>query len=107
MLVTISGNTGRAAEIKLIPRKDGSGHVAIGETSLAVKVTSEDTDWYKLKFIGDSLTKAAGYIIKGAAICVVGELIFENWTDDESGESCSRPVINVSEIQLPSKPKLA
>jgi single-stranded DNA-binding protein len=104
MLVTISGNTGRAAEIKLIPRKDGNGNVAIGETSLAVKVTSEDTDWYKLKFIGDSLTKLAGYIFKGAAICVVGELTFETW-NDEDGESCTRPVINVSEIQLPPKPK--
>jgi single-stranded DNA-binding protein len=104
MLVTLSGNTGRAAEIKFIPRKDGSGDFAIAETSLAVKVTSEDTDWFKVKFIGDSLIKAADYITKGAAICVVGELTFETWTDDR-GETCARPVINVSEIQLPPKPK--
>jgi single-stranded DNA-binding protein len=104
MLVTLSGNTGRAAEIKFIPRKDGNGHVSIAETSLAVKVTSEDSDWYKLKFIGDSLVKAAEYITKGAGICVVGEMTFETW-DDESGERCARPVINVSEIQLPPKPK--
>jgi single-stranded DNA-binding protein len=106
MLVTLSGNTGRAAEIKFIPRKDGNGHVSIGETSLAVKVSTEDTDWYKLKFIGDSLAKAAKYIVKGAAISVVGELTFERWTD-ESGDVCARPVINVSEIQLPGKPKTA
>jgi single-stranded DNA-binding protein len=106
MLVTLSGNTGRAAEIKFIPRKDGNGSVAIGETSLAVKVSTEDTDWYKIKFIGDLLVKAAEYITKGAAISVVGELTFETW-DNEQGESCARPVVNVSEIQLPSKPKLA
>jgi single-stranded DNA-binding protein len=104
MLVTLSGNTGRPAESKFIPRKDGNGTVAIAETSLAVKVTSEDTDWYKLKFIGDSLVKAAEYITKGAAICIVGELTFESW-NNESGDICTRPVINVSEIQLPSKPK--
>jgi single-stranded DNA-binding protein len=104
MLVTVSGNTGRTAEIKFIPRKDGNGKVVIGETSLAVKVTTEDTDWYKLKFVGDSLAKAAEYITKGAGICVVGEFTFENW-QNEHGEPCARPVINVSEIQLPPKPK--
>jgi single-stranded DNA-binding protein len=104
MLVTLSGNTGRAAEIKFIPRKDGNGHVSIAETTLAVKVTSEDSDWYKLKFIGDTLVKAAEYIGKGVVLSVVGELLFETW-DDEEGKPCSRPVVNVSEIQLPSKPK--
>jgi single-stranded DNA-binding protein len=104
MLVTLSGNTGRAAEIKFIPRKDGNGHVSIAETSLAVKVSTEDTDWFKLKFIGDTLVKAAEYIGKGVVLSVVGELSFETW-DDEDGEPCSRPVVNVSEIQLPPKPK--
>jgi single-stranded DNA-binding protein len=104
MLVTVSGHTGRPAEIKSIARKDGNGHVSIAETSLAVKVTNEDSDWYKLKFIGDSLVKAAEYITKGAAICVVGEMSFETW-EDESGKRCARPVVNVSEIQLPPKSK--
>jgi hypothetical protein len=104
MLVTLSGNTGRASEIKFIPRKDGNGSVAIAETSLAVKISTEDTDWYKLKFVGDSLAKLTEYITKGAAISVVGELTFETW-NDEHGESCARPVVNVSEIQLPPKPK--
>jgi single stranded DNA-binding protein len=106
MQVTISGYTGRDAEVKAIPRRDGSGNVSIAETSLAVKVGVEETDWYKLKFIGDTLCKAAEYIFKGAAICVVGELTFENW-NDEQGKACSRPLINVTEVQLPSKPKSA
>jgi single-stranded DNA-binding protein len=104
MQATISGYTGRDAEIKPIPRKDGSGNVSIGETTLAVKVGVEETDWYKLKFIGDTLSKAAKYIFKGDAICVVGNLTFETW-NDEQGKACSRPVINVSEVQLPPKPK--
>jgi single-stranded DNA-binding protein len=104
MLVTLSGNTGRAAEIKYIPRKDGSGNFAIAETNLAVKVTNEDTDWFKLKFLGDTLVKAAKYIGKGVVLSVVGELSFETW-DDEEGKPCSRTVVNVSEIQLPPKPK--
>ncbi len=102
MLVTISGRTGRAAETKFIPRKDGSGNFPVAETDLAVRVTSEDSDWYKIKFIGDTLVKAAEYIGKGVVLSVIGEFSFETWTND-SGEACSRPVINVTEFQLPSK----
>jgi single-stranded DNA-binding protein len=105
MLVTLSGNTGYAAKVKSIPRNDGTGSFNLAETSLAVKVSSDTSDWYKLKFVGDNLTKLASYITKGMQICIVGELIFENWTDDK-GELCIRPVVNVSEIQLPRKSKI-
>jgi single-stranded DNA-binding protein len=104
MLVTLSGNTGCAAELKSIPRNDGTGFFNLAETSLAVKVSTDTSDWYKLKFVGDNLTKPASYITKGMQICIVGEFVFENWTNDK-GELCVRPVVNVSEIQLPRKPK--
>jgi single-strand DNA-binding protein len=103
MEVTLSGYTGRAAEIKSFDREDGSGSFRIGEASLAVNV-GKDTpaDWYKLKLVGDALVKAASYIGKGALIAVTGSLSFENW-DDKEGNMRSKAVVTVSEIQLPAK----
>jgi single-stranded DNA-binding protein len=55
-----------------------------------------------LKFVGNSLVKAANYIGKGAPVSVTGTLTFEHWTDDNS-ELQSRAVVAVSEVQLPAK----
>ncbi len=62
MQVTLSGHTGRSTSTSDVPRKDGSGYFQISDTSLAVKVSEDATDWYQLKFIGDSLVKAASYV---------------------------------------------
>ena len=102
MQVTLSGYTGRATSTSDVPRKDGSGYFQIAESSLAVKVAEDATDWYKLKFVGDSLVKAASYIGKGLLVCATGTLTFEHWTD-EDGELRSKPVLTVSEVQLPAK----
>jgi single-stranded DNA-binding protein len=102
MLVTVSGRTGRVVETNDVERHDGSGSFQIAETSLAVNVAKDTADWYKLKFVGDSLVKAAGFIAKGAPTSVVGTMTFEHWTD-EDGELRSKPVVAVSEIQLPAK----
>jgi single-stranded DNA-binding protein len=102
MQVTLSGRTGRVVETNNVERHDGSGSFQIAETSLAVNVTQDTSDWYKLKFVGDSLVKAANYIGKGAPVSVTGTLTFEHWTDDNS-ELQSRAVVAVSEVQLPAK----
>jgi single-stranded DNA-binding protein len=103
MQVTLSGYTGRAAEVKNLDRKDGSGFFQIAEAPLAVNI-GQDTlpDWYKLEFVGDSLVKAAKYIGKGALIAVTGSLRFEVW-DDAEGKKRSKAVVKVFEIQLPGK----
>jgi single-stranded DNA-binding protein len=102
MLVTLSGRTGRAVETNDVERHDGSGSFQIAETSLAVNVAKDTADWHKLKFVGDSLVKAASFIAKGAPISVVGTMTFEHWTDEE-GELRSGAVVAVSEVQLPTK----
>jgi single-stranded DNA-binding protein len=102
MQVTLSGYTGKDTETNFIPLRNGNGNVMIAETSLAVKVTAEETDWYKLKFVGDRLTKVTEYLAKGTLLSIVGDLTFENWNDKE-GNPQSRPVINVKELQLPPK----
>jgi single-stranded DNA-binding protein len=98
MQVTISGYTGR--DIKVVSSDDG--HTAtINEAPLAVKI-AETTDWYLLKFASEALIKASQYLRKGTRISVVGELTFEDWID-ESQTRCSKPVVMVSDLQLPAK----
>jgi single-stranded DNA-binding protein len=97
MLVTISGCTGR--DIKVVP-SDGTT-ATINEAPLAVKI-ADTKDWYLLKFASEALIKASQYLRKGARISVVGELTFEDWID-ESQTRCSKPVVMVSDFQLPAK----
>ena len=102
MQVTISGYTGRPTSTADVPRKDGTGYFPISDTSVAVRVTEDNTDWYQLKFIGDALVKAASFLSKGSLISVTGDLTFESWNDDD-GELRAKAVVTISEIQLPSK----
>ena len=103
MQLVISGYTGKAIEFKDFPRHDGSGSFQIAESSVAVKVgVDTPPDWYKLKFRGDRLLKAAAYVAKGVLVSVIGTLTFEDWEDDD-GNRKSRPVLHVTEIQLPPK----
>jgi single-stranded DNA-binding protein len=106
MQVTVSGHTGCVVQTNDVPRHDGSGSFQIAETSLAVKVTKDATDWHKLKFVGDSLVNAASYIAKGVILSVTGTLTFEHWTD-EDGVLRSKSVVTVSEVQLPAKVAVA
>ena len=102
MFVTLSGYTGRATSTADVPRKDGTGYFQISDTALAIKVTDDATDWYQLKFVGDALVKAASFLTKGCLISVTGDLTFESW-NNEDGELRAKPVVTISEIQLPQK----
>jgi hypothetical protein len=75
MQITLSGRTGRDVKTTDIPRQDGSGYFQVSDTALAVKVAEDTTDWYQLKFKGDALINAAGYIPKGSLTSVTGDLI--------------------------------
>jgi single-stranded DNA-binding protein len=104
MQITISGRTGRDVKTTDIPRQDGSGYFQVSDTALAVKVAEDTTDWYQLKFKGDALINAAGYIPKGSLVSVTGDLAFEHWTDID-GNLKAKPVVNIYEVQLPPKSK--
>jgi single-stranded DNA-binding protein len=106
MQVTLSGRTGRDVKTADVPRHDGSGTFQISETALAVKVNEDTTDWYQLKFKGDALVNAAGYIPKGSPISITGDMTFEHWNDDD-GNLKAKPVVTIAEVQLPPKAKAA
>jgi single-stranded DNA-binding protein len=104
MQVTLSGNTGRITRIATVDRLDGTGSFNVANTSLAVKVTNTESDWYNLNLKGDRLVNAASFITKGSPLSIVGTLSFKPWTDDE-GILRNQAVIDVSDIQLAPKPK--
>lgn len=100
MLVTISGYTGRDIKSTQVPTNDGSGTCTVTDTAVAVKVAADATDWYLAKFTDNALVKDSKYITKGSLISLVGELTFEEWTDEQHYRR-SKPVVTVCDLQLP------
>jgi hypothetical protein len=102
MLLTISGKAGRGIKSTQVPTDDGSGTYTVTDTAVAVKVAADATDWYLLKFADPALVDASKCITEDSLISVTGELSFEDWTEEQHGRR-SKPVILVSDLQLPAK----
>jgi hypothetical protein len=98
MQVNLSGRTGRAVSSTNTPLPDGS-HNLVCEVPLGILVAEGVTDWYSLKFTDAALVKAARFIIKGAQIAVVGDMVFEEIIDSNRVRR-SKPVVTVSDLQL-------
>jgi hypothetical protein len=105
MIVFISGNIGQDdAVIKDVPFKDGSGTFRVGEASVAVKVSQDVSNWFRLKFRGDRLLNASQYVAARSPFSGTGRLSFESW-ETSTHEKKTRPVINLTELQLAPKVK--
>jgi single-stranded DNA-binding protein len=98
MLVSISGYVGRDIKVTQVPSNDGTSTSTVTDTALAVKV-GDATDWFLIKFAGETLVKASKSIRKGLQISVVGELTFDDWIDEQQTRR-SKPVVTVSDLQL-------
>jgi single-stranded DNA-binding protein len=99
MQVALSGSIGRAVSTTNTPLSDGSGSTPISEVPLRVRIAEGVNDWYLLKFTDAAGVKAAQFIIKGAQVSIVGDLVFEDWID-ETQVRRSKPVVTVSDLQL-------
>lgn len=100
MQVALSGSIGRAVSTINTLLPDGSAGTPISEVPLRVRVAEGVNDWYLLKFTDAAGVKAAQFIIKGAQVSIVGDLAFEDWTDEETQVRRSKPVVTVSDLQL-------
>lgn len=100
MQVALSGSIGRAVSTTNTPLPDGSGSTPISEAPLRVRIAEGANDWYLLKFTDAAGVKAAQFIIKGAQVSIVGDLAFEDWTNEETQVRRSKPVVTVSDLQL-------
>jgi single-strand DNA-binding protein len=93
--VSIAGRTGSDPEVKYF--ESGTNKTSV---SLAVRRTSDQTDWFDLEAWGKTAEVMGNYVRKGGLIGISGQLKLEEWTDRNSGELRSKPVISVNQLDL-------
>lgn len=95
--ITLVGRAGRDPEVRYFE----SGSV-VAQFSIATNryKADEDPDWHNIKVWGKSAQVAADYVRKGHLVGVTGRLEYEKWTDSNTGEARSKPVVVADRIQL-------
>jgi single-strand DNA-binding protein len=95
--ITLVGRAGRDPETRFLE----SGSV-VTNLSLAVNRPSrdEEPDWFNLEIWGKQAQVAADYVRKGSLLGVVGRMTSEQWTDRNTGERRSKPVVKVDRLAL-------
>jgi len=97
--ISLVGRAGRDPELRFF--ESGS---AVANLTLAVNKASsnrdEEPDWFNLEIWGKQAQVAADYVHKGSLIGVVGRMTSERWTDRNSGEQRSKPVVKVERLVL-------
>jgi single-strand DNA-binding protein len=97
--INLVGRAGRDPELRFF--ESGS---AVANLSLAVDKPSrnrdEKPDWFNLEIWGKQAQVAADYVRKGSLIGVVGRMTSEQWTDRNTGEQRSKPVVKVERLVL-------
>ncbi|BBL86217.1 Single-stranded DNA-binding protein (chromatophore) [Paulinella micropora] len=91
------GYVGRDPEV----RQFESGNT-VANVSLAVnrRKSSNETDWFNLELWGKQAELVSEYVRKGSLLGIVGSLKIDSWTDRNSREQRSKPVIRVAQLQL-------
>ena len=95
--ILLVGRLGQTPEIKYFE----SGAV-LTKVSLAVNRHRRDEvpDWFSLEFWDKQAEVAANYCAQGSLIGVTGSLKLDEWTDRQTGEMRSKPVVRVNSVEL-------
>ena len=95
--VTLVGRAGRDPEVRYFE----SGSV-VANLTIAVNRRSrnEEPDWFNLEIWGKQAQVAADYVKKGALLGISGSYKVDTWTDRNTGEGRSKPVIRVDRLEL-------
>ena len=95
--VTLVGRAGRDLEVRYFE----SGSV-VANLTIAVNRRSrnEEPDWFNLEIWGKQAQVAADYVKKGALLGISGSYKVDTWTDRNTGEGRSKPVIRVDRLEL-------
>ena len=97
--ITLVGRAGRDPELRFFE----SGTSVANLTMAVDKASSnreEEPDWFSLEIWGKQAQVAADYVRKGSLIGVVGRMTCEHWTDRNTGEKRSKPVVKVDRLAL-------
>lgn len=94
---TMVGRVGQEPGVKYFE----SGAVKVSLT-LAVKppYKSDTPLWFDLELWSNMAQVAANHVKKGSTIGVSGELVFDRWTDRNTGEERYKPIIRCSNLEL-------
>ncbi|TVQ47238.1 MAG: single-stranded DNA-binding protein [Gloeocapsa sp. DLM2.Bin57] len=97
-IVNIVGRAGMDPEIRYFE----SGSVKCRLTMAVNRPTSKDDepDWFNLEIWGKTAEIAGNYVRKGSLIGVQGALKIETWSDRNTGEPRSTPIIRVDRLDL-------
>ena len=118
--VTLVGRAGRDPEVRYF--ESGS---MVANLTIAVNRRSRDDepDWFNLEIWGKQAQVAADYVKKGSLLGIIGSFKLDRWSDRNSGEERSKPVVRlidwnslarsetartpaaVSEAEVPAKKK--
>ena len=97
--ITLVGHAGRDPEVRFFE----SGTV-VAHFTLAVNKPSnkrdEEPDWFNVEIWGKQAQVAADYVRKGSLIGVVGRMTSEQWTDRNTGEVRSKPLVKAERLAL-------
>ncbi len=93
----IVGRVGQNPEIRYFE----SGRV-LAKISVAVNRNShsDQPNWFTVEFWGKTAEVCANYIQKGSTVGVSGSFKLDEWTDPNTGEVRSRPVIKGRRLEL-------
>ena len=97
--ITLVGRAGRDPELRFFE----SGTSVANLTMAVDKASSnreEEPDWFSLEIWGKQAQVAADYVRKGSLIGVVGRMTIEQWTDRNTGQKRSKPVVKVDRLAL-------
>ncbi|BAQ60410.1 single-stranded DNA-binding protein [Geminocystis sp. NIES-3708] len=97
-IVHLVGRAGMNPEIRYFD----SGKVKCRITLAVNRVSKKDDqpDWFELEIWGKTAEVAANYVKKGSLIGIQGALKIDTWSDRNSGDQRSKPVINVDKLDL-------
>ena len=94
---TLVGRAGRDPEVRYF--ESGS---MVANLTLAVnrRSSGDEPDWFNLEIWGKQAQVAADYVRKGSLVGIIGSFKLDRWTDRNSGEERSKPVIRVDRLEL-------
>ena len=95
--ITLVGRAGRDPEVRYFE----SGSV-VANLTMAVnrRGRDEEPDWFNLEIWGKQAQVAADYVKKGSLLGVTGSFKLDKWTDRNTGEGRSKPVVRVDKLEL-------
>ena len=95
--VTLVGRAGRDPEVRYFE----SGSV-VANLTLAVnrRGRNDEPDWFNIEIWGKQAQVAADYVKKGSLLGITGSYKLDTWTDRNTGEPRSKPVVRVDRLEL-------